>query len=70
MNCVGMTENGDCNRLNVKKCMGSICNFFQTKEQDAIAKQKAFKRIATLDKDLQSSISDKYFNGKQPWIDK
>lgn len=65
--CVGISGGGQCKRLNVKECTGKNCAFYQTEKQESISREKAFKRIASLEHLEQKTIADKYYGGKMPW---
>ena len=66
--CISRTRANTCKKLTVKKCVGESCSFAQTKEQVKIARDKCFKRLASLDVNFQRYISDKYYSGKMPWL--
>jgi hypothetical protein len=55
-------KNKRCIALKVIKCDG--CNFYKTKEQYELDKQKALDRILSRDQETQKYISEKYYGGK------
>lgn len=65
--CVAHTRGNGCKILTVKKCIGESCPFAKTKEQIEASCEKSFKRLASIDKELQRYIAEKYYGGKMPW---
>lgn len=55
-------KNGKCTALKVKDC--EACNFYKTKEQSKIDREKAMKRILSLDKGVVELINETYYKGK------
>lgn len=66
--CISRNERNKCSKLTVKICIGENCSFAQTKKQLEESIRKCYKRLASLDKELQKYISDKYYGGKMPWL--
>lgn len=52
-------DKGKCKALKRKRCKG--CNFFKSKKQAALGRQKAIDRIMSLDKEKRDSIIQKYY---------
>lgn len=65
--CISRTKGNGCNKLTVNKCIGESCSFAQTKEEADTVRQKSFTRLASLGKEHQRYIADKYYGGKYPW---
>lgn len=65
--CYAFSGQKQCRILAVKKCTGSSCSFFKTAEQYKESFKKANVRLASLDKEKQKYIAEKYYNGKMPW---
>ncbi|MDF2672434.1 MAG: hypothetical protein K0R09_699 [Clostridiales bacterium] len=63
MRCFALRK-GRCTVLNVKKCGESSCRFFKTEVQFKEDRQKAFKRISSLDEVTQRHIFETYYGGK------
>lgn len=66
--CIGQTKNNACKKLTVDKCIGESCSFIQTKEEADAYKKKSFERLASLSREHQSHIAEKYYGGKMPWL--
>jgi hypothetical protein len=66
--CIGKNKRNGCKKLSVDKCIGESCSFIQTKEQAGDSQKKSFERLASLDKEDQCDIADKYYGGKMPWL--
>lgn len=63
MRCFALRK-GRCTVLNVKKCGGLSCSFYKTEAQYNEDRQKAFKKIGSLDEVTQRHISETYYGGK------
>lgn len=66
--CVGKNKRNGCKKLTVDKCIGESCSFKQTKEQADSSQRKSFERLASLSRENQIYIAEKYYGGKMPWI--
>ncbi|MCK9479875.1 MAG: hypothetical protein M0R40_10330 [Firmicutes bacterium] len=66
MNCFADKPKG-CEALNKKVC--DSCPFYKTTEDNKKSIQKAYRRIASLDKAQQLAIANKYFKHKMPWTE-
>lgn len=66
-NCINLSKYGKCTILNISKCAGEACSFKITQEENEDAKYKVYKRILSLDEEIQEKIARKYYNGKRPW---
>ena len=66
--CIFCYKKNGCKILNVKVCIGEGCSFAKTKEEAETSLNKAFKKLASLDKEKQIYISDKYYDGSKPWL--
>jgi len=66
--CASKTKDNGCKKLTVQYCIGAACSFAQTKAQARASLKKANVRLASLDKDEQKYIADKYYFGKMPWL--
>lgn len=62
--CFGQKQ---CKILHVKKCTSSRCSFFKTTEHHQESFKMANARLASLDKEQQKYIAQKYYKGKMPW---
>lgn len=67
--CASLTENGKCMSLRVFRCEGNNCVFFNTKEQQKASMKQVYRWLASLDEATQKKISEKYYNGKRPWME-
>lgn len=67
-NCFA-NKNNRCKILNDIQCANNSCSFFKTEEEQEESINRANARIALLDKAIQKSIADTYYNGKMPWIE-
>lgn len=65
--CVNKVRKNKCKKLVVDICLGEKCPFRQTGKQQEEAQKSVFKRLSSLDGQLQLYISDKYYNGSMPW---
>ena len=65
--CVNKVRKNKCKRLVVDICLGDKCPFKQTSKQQEEAQRIVFKRLDSLDLQLQLYIADKYYNGSMPW---
>lgn len=65
-NCFSYTDNG-CVALNEDYCKNGDCAFFKTKEKAKQDLEKANKRLASLPREEQEGIADKYYGGKISW---
>lgn len=65
--CVNKVRKNKCKRLVVDICLGDKCTFKQTSEQQEQSQRSVFKRLSSLDGQLQLYIADKYYNGSMPW---
>lgn len=65
--CVNKVRKNKCKRLVVDICLGDACHFKQTSKQQEEAQRSVFKRLSSLDGQLQLYIADKYYNGSMPW---
>ena len=54
-------KNGNCFVLIKTQCEG--CSFYQTYDNYRLGRKKAMIRLASLPKDLQEYINQKYFRG-------
>jgi hypothetical protein len=63
MECFALRK-GRCTALNVKKCEGSSCSFYKTEEQYKEGREKAIKRINSLDQVTKGHILETYYGGK------
>jgi len=63
--CGGLLENGKCRWLNVQKCSGVKCSYYQ--RQNSL--EKAQERLRSLDEATQERIAQKYYGGTRPWAD-
>lgn len=66
-NCFANKSNR-CKILNHMQCANTTCSFFKTEDEQEESLNKAYTRIASLDKAIQKSIADTYYNGKMPWV--
>jgi hypothetical protein len=66
--CISCNKYNRCSTLTVGKCVGESCSFARSKEQAKSSIEKAYERLASLDKENQRYISDKYYGGKMPWV--
>lgn len=66
--CIGKNKRNGCKKLTVDKCIGESCSFKQTKEQTDSSQRKSFERLASLSRENQIYIAEKYYGGKMPWI--
>ncbi|HBN86197.1 MAG TPA: hypothetical protein DDZ89_20430 [Clostridiales bacterium] len=60
-----MLENGKCRWLNVPKCRGTKCSYYQKTN----SLEKAQDRLRSLDEEVQVRIAKKYYGGFRPWVD-
>ena len=67
-NCFA-NKNNRCKILNDIQCANNSCSFFKTEEEQEESINRANTRIASLDKAIQKSIADTYYNGKMPWLE-
>ena len=67
INCTSLNSDKTCKKLSIKKCAGRICSFYETAEQAEKSRQKANKRLCSIDADKQAYISNKYYYGRMPW---
>lgn len=67
-NCFA-NKNSRCKILNDIQCANNSCSFFKTEEEQEESINRANARIASLDKAIQKSIADTYYNGKMPWLE-
>lgn len=65
--CVNKVRKNKCKRLVVDICLGDKCPFKQTSQQQEQSQRSVFKRLSSLDGQLQLYIADKYYNGSMPW---
>ncbi|NFL36804.1 hypothetical protein [Clostridium botulinum] len=65
-NCFA-NKNNRCKILKHIQCANNSCSFFKTEDEQEESLNKANARIASLDKAIQKSIADAYYNGKMPW---
>lgn len=65
--CVNKVRKNKCKKLVVDICLGDKCPFKQTSQQQEEAQRSVFKRLGSLDGQLQLYIADKYYNGSMPW---
>lgn len=63
--CAGLLENGKCSWLNTDACIGKQCSFYL----ESSSRQKANKRLCSLDEKDQARISRKYYGGFRPWLE-
>ncbi len=66
--CNGLSNSNRCKKLNVNTCTRMTCAFYQTMEQERASRQKTFSRLASLDKEQQIYIAEKYYGGETPWL--
>lgn len=59
-NCFAYGRENQCNVLKTPICRKGECRFFKTKQQWEDDHLKSKKRLASLSKDFQLYISDKY----------
>ncbi len=60
--------NNRCQILKVGKCNDhTTCPFYKTKKDCEEGIEKIYKRINSLDKNTQATISEQYYSGKYPW---
>lgn len=52
-----------CNALGEMKCLG--CRFYKTKEELKEGREKAAKKVAQLEPELQEHIRHKYYGGRR-----
>jgi hypothetical protein len=57
-------KNKKCSILKSRKCEGTQCGFFKTKDEFELGQKKALERILSLDRGLVELIIDKYYGGK------
>lgn len=67
--CFGSNIKNKCRVLDVRGCLGDGCSFFKTEAQYQADKLKTYRRLAALDNVEQGHISEKYFDGKMPWLE-
>jgi len=67
INCFAY-KSGQCKILKTMECKNNICSFFKTKEEQEESLNKAYTRLASLDKATQRNIADTYYEGKSPWL--
>lgn len=67
-NCFA-NKNNRCKILNDIQCANNSCSFLKTEEEQEESINRANARIASLDKAIQKSIADTYYNGKMPWLE-
>lgn len=65
-NCFAF-KNKRCKVLERMVCARSACPFYKNIDEYEEGINKAYTRIAKLDKKAQKKISDKYYEGKMPW---
>jgi hypothetical protein len=65
--CNGLSENGRCTRLTVYYCLGEVCTFKQTHNEQIDSLQCAYQRLASLDSSIQNHIAKRYYGGNMPW---
>ena len=65
--CVNKVRKNKCKKLVVDICLGDKCPFKQTSQQQEEVQRSVFKRLGSLDGQLQLYIADKYYNGSMPW---
>lgn len=68
-NCMGLSERGKCNWLNNAVCKGENCKFMRLEADLQLTQMKLFQRLASLSEVQQAHISNKYYNGRKPWIE-
>jgi hypothetical protein len=65
--CIALTERGKCTRLRVPNCLGHVCTFKRSSEEDRDSIQYANQRLSSLDASIQKRIARKYYGGSMPW---
>ena len=68
--CVNKVRKNKCKKLVVDICLGTNDidkTFKQTSQQQEEVQRSVFKRLSSLDGQLQLYIADKYYNGSMPW---
>ncbi len=65
--CVDLSENGKCSRLNINTCRGWECSFMRTKAEAEKSAKHWSKRLSSLSKSEQLQIAKKYYSGSMPW---
>lgn len=71
MNCMHEDMKGkkfSCRILITKGCLHG-CAFRCSNSEAAAGRQRANKRLRSLDRDLQAAIADRYYKGGMPWRD-
>ncbi|NLL38758.1 MAG: hypothetical protein GX254_04110 [Clostridiales bacterium] len=63
--CAGLRENGKCSWLNTDACIGEQCSFYRRKS----SRERANRRLCSLDESVQARISKKYYGGYRPWLE-
>jgi hypothetical protein len=56
-----------CKALSVRRCLGSACPFYKTKNEAIESEAYAKKLIAALPDDIQTWIADTYYAGEIRW---
>ncbi len=67
-NCFGSNGRNGCNILTVRKCQQDKCSFYKSTQDLEKDRKKAYLLLAALPPDMQRYISDKYYNGRMPWV--
>jgi len=65
--CFAQEGNG-CKALTVKECIGDTCPFRKTADEVSASRERAYRRLASLDAETQAHISETYYGGKKPWL--
>lgn len=66
--CFGSNGRNGCNILTVRKCQLEKCSFYKSTHDLEEDRKKAYRLLAALPPDMQRYISDKYYNGRMPWV--
>jgi len=70
VNCYAFRSGSECKILENNSRCGKHCSFRKTEEELIADRQKALNMLASLSFEMQLYISDKYYQGKRPWLKK
>ena len=70
INCYAFKSRTECKILDDNSKCGIYCSFRKTEKECAANRKKANDILAALPYETQLYISDKYYNGRHPWLNK